>query len=149
MRANDSEMEFDAKIYEHTKFTSPNAHDEGNIYDTGPLPYWINTDAISEQEIEDIRKSDTAFAMFINQIRERENLYQRAMHTAAKATKKLSKIEGKLKDRKLAVIIMTIAEIIISIGVGGMFTRYAIGFVFVVLVGIIMTILSLYINFRK
>lgn len=146
---DDLECELDAEFYEYVKKDMSNLKEDNSKYDTGPLPRWIDTDAILEQKIEDIRENDTAFAMFINHIRERENFYQKAMETAAKANKKLSETEIKAKDRKLAVIIMTSAEIITSIGVGGLFTKYAPGFAVVVLVGIMMTALSLYLNFRK
>lgn len=62
---------------------------------------------------------------------------------------KIKELELKNSDRKNSVIIMTVAEIITSIGVGGMFTEYAMAFLFVVLAGILMTILSLYLNFKK
>lgn len=149
MSVNKLETEFNVNIYKHIANTSNSIIKSDSIYDTGPLPIWINTDTILEQRIEDIRENDTAFAMFINQIREREGLYQKAMNTVDKANKKLIEMENKAKDRKLAVIIMTIAEIMLSISIGGMFTKYAIGFVFVVIMGLIMTILSLYLNFKK
>lgn len=143
------DLEFDAEFYKHTEKTIADFENRDTKYDTGPLPPYIDTTPITEQKIEDIRKSDVAFAMFINQLRERENFYQKAMETAAKAKEQLSEAELKSKDRRLAVIIMTIAEIITSIGVGGIFTRYAVGFIFVVLSGLILTTLSLYLNFKK
>ena len=135
--------EFDTDIYK--------SHFENSDtkYDTGPLPVWIDTATISEQKIEDIRKSDTAFALFINQLRERENIYQNVMEAASKAKNELEEIKDKSDDRKLAVVMMTIAEIFISIGISGVFSEDSVGYNFVVLAGLIMTGFSLYLNFRK
>ncbi len=144
-----NDLDFDADFYKRTSKTNDDFENRDTKYDTGPLPPFIDTTTIAEQNIEDIRENDVAFSMFINQLRESESFYQKAMDTAAKAKEKLREVEHKSKDRKLAVIIMTVAEIITSIGVGGIFTEQATGFNYVVLAGLIMTAISLYINFRK
>ena len=58
-------------------------------------------------------------------------------------------LNKKSSERKNSVIILSIAEIITSIGVGGLFTSTPLPFLFVLFAGIIMTVLSLYLNFKK
>lgn len=144
-----NDLEFNAEFYKHTPKTMDDFENRDTKYDTGPLPPVIDTTSIGDLNIEDIRNNDIAFAMFVNRLRESENFYQKAMKAAAKAQAELKEVEQKSKDRKTAVILMTVAEIITSIGIGGMFTDYESIFMIVVFFGLIATAISLYFNFRK
>ena len=106
------------------------------------LDLGLDVDKIPTPDYEEIRKNKAAYALFLRKVREQEIAYQNAMRVIASAKRKAN-------DRKIAVIILTIAEIITAIGISGLFTNDPVIFVFVLLVGIIMTGLSLYLNFKK
>lgn len=117
---------------------------------TAELPHiGVVPDDIPKVDLEKIRKNEEAFFMLLNSMKASSAAYQESNAKVIELNEKISQLEKKNSDRLNAIIIMTIAEIITSIGVGGMFTEYAIGFIFVVVAGIIMTALSLYLNFKK
>lgn len=152
MEMNDRFIEFDGfdvEIYEHAKNNPHTAEPGERKYETSALPDWIDSSDIPVQKIEDIRQNNTAFMMFINQVRDRDALYQKAMRSASDAKQKIAKLERKASDRKIAVIIMTVAEIIMSIGVSGLFTDYAHIFWIVLAGGVLLTAVSLYLNFKE
>ena len=117
---------------------------------TAELPHiGIDPDVIPNVDFEKIRKNEEAFIMLLNSMKASSSAYQESNAKVAELNEKIIQLEKKNSDRLNSVIIMTIAEIITSIGVGGMFTEYATGFMFIVLAGLIMTALSLYLNFKK
>lgn len=117
---------------------------------TAELPHiGLDPNDIPKVNFEKIRKNEEAFVMLLNSMKASSNAYQEASVKVTELNERIIQLEKKNLDRFTSVIIMTIAEIITSIGVGGMFTKYAVGFIFVVLAGLIMTTLSLYLNFKN
>ncbi|MBQ7133616.1 MAG: hypothetical protein IJO20_03880 [Ruminococcus sp.] len=121
-----------------------------NLEITAKLPHiGLDPDEIPKVDLEKIRNSEEAYLMLLNSMKISSNAYQDASTKVTELNEKIIQLEKKNSDRLNSVIIMTVAEIITSIGVGGMFTEYATGFIFVIFAGLIMTALSLYLNFKK
>lgn len=117
---------------------------------TAELPHiGIDSEDIPKVDLKKIRNNEEAFIRLLNSMKASSSAYEQANAKNIELNNKIKELELKNSDRKNSVIIMTVAEIITSIGVGGMFTEYAMAFLFVVLAGILMTILSLYLNFKK
>lgn len=135
--------EFDVEIFEKAKEDTRVGGFDEPLYTTAVnLDFGLDINKISTPDYEEIRKNKTAYALFLCKVREQEIAYQNAMRAVANAKRKAN-------DRKIAVIILTIAEIITAIGISGLFTNDSVIFAFVLLAGIIMTGLSLYLNFKK
>ena len=96
-----------------------------------------------------IKDNEEAYAMLLNTLKTSTEAYEKSRGKILELEVQIRDLELKSTQRKCAIIIMTIAEIIISIGVGGLFTDYAVMSYFVIAAGVIMTILSLYLNFKK
>lgn len=141
-------IEFDPEIFEAAK-KEENQESEP-LYTTSVLPdLGIDAESIPVPDYEEIRKNKTAFLLFVHKVKEQGETYQRAMRTATEAKRKVAELERTANDRKSAVIIMTVAEIITAIGTGGLFTEYAAISWIVLAAGILLTVLSLYLNFKK
>ncbi len=135
--------EFDVEIFEKAKEDMQDGSSAEPLYTTAVnLDFGLDINKISTPDYEEIRKNKTAYALFLCKVREQEIAYQNAMRVIASAKRKAN-------DRKIAVIILTIAEIITAIGISGLFTNDPVIFSFVLLAGVIMTGLSLYLNFKK
>ena len=102
----------------------------------------------------DIRENEAAFNMLLNQVQETDRLYSMKVRELEEKNgeinslkQEINTLNKKSSERKNSVIFLSIAEIITSIGVGGLFTSTPLPFV--LCAGIIMTALSLYLNFKK
>ena len=119
-------------------------------YTTAALPdLGMDGEEIPAPDYEEIRQNKTAYLLFIHKVKEQGEAYQKVLKSHKKARKRIAELEQKASDRKSAVIIMTASEIVISIGISGLFTEYIVPFGIVLAAGILMTAVSLYLNFKK
>ncbi len=93
-------------------------------------------------DIKKIRQSEDAFLMFLNLVGSRDKEY-------TKTKKELEKYQRLAQNRKAATIIMTVAELVLAIGTGGIFSveKYAVLFGLIIAVGILLTFIGLYFTF--
>lgn len=134
---------FDPEIYRMAK--EDGCREQGNepLFTTSVLPdLGIDADNIPVPSYEDIRRNKAAYLLFLHKVKEQGIVYQNAMRAVAQ-------YKRKSKDRLLSVVLLTISEIITSIGISGLFTSEPLIFAYMLAAGIILTSLSLYLNFRK
>ncbi len=117
---------------------------------TATLPHiGIEEEKIPKTDPLKIKENDAAFSMLLNTLKTSSDAYEEAQIKIKMLENENRILDKKSSERKNSVIILSIAEIITSIGIGGLFTSIPWPFAFVLSAGIIMTILSLYLNFKK
>ena len=89
-------------------------HSKDKIYDTAVLPPIDIKDEIPSPTIEDIQKNDTAFLMLLKMIQSRDEYYQQAKED-------VEYYRQKSEDRRIAVILSMIAELLLALGTGALF----------------------------
>ena len=115
-------------------------------------------------ELEDIGiKEEDIPDIDLMKIKENEEAFKLLLHaykTSSKECDRLNLENGKLRkeienlkignsEKKNAVVTLTIAEIITSIGLGGIFSSHILMSVLMILCGLGLTTYSLYLNFKK
>lgn len=119
-------------------------------YTTAVLPdLGIDGENIPVPDYEDIRKNKTAYLLFIHKVKEQGEAYQKELQANEEAMQRIVELEKKAEYRKSAVIIMTAAELVTAVGVSGLFTNYPVPFGIVLSTGLLMTAVSLYLNFKN
>ena len=130
------------------------AHKE--FEDTSSFPAMGFDGKIPTVSGEEIRQSETAFNILLHQVQETDRIYSETVQEVGKlnakladAQKTIAKLDKKSSDRFSAVIISSVAEVVIAIGVGIIsICEKQIVPTAVIGAGVIMTTLSLWLNFK-
>lgn len=116
--------------------------DNSNFETTAILPdLGIKSDEIPAPKYEEVRSSETAYNLLLNLIKNRDKDY-----ISIKNENK--KLKQKVEERKSAVVFMSIAEILLSLGISILFSLSICVGIILISLGVILTGLSIYYNFK-
>ncbi len=117
---------------------------------TAELPHiGIDSKKIPEVDPMKVRDNEESYIMLLNTMKTSSEAYQKATVKIERLNNRIKQLEIKNTEHKSSVIIMSIAEIVTAIGVGGIYTEYFKMSIVVIFLGIVLTILALYFNFKK
>ena len=105
---------------------------------------------------QEIRKSEAAFKIFLNTVYEKDKIYSKTVHDLKKSTddlnaakEKVFELEKRSSERFSAVIITAVAEVVTAIGISLLSpSENKLIPIAVIIAGIIMTGVSLWLNFK-
>lgn len=130
--------------------------DKKKLETTATFPAVGLTGDLPNIKYQDILANETAFKMFINEVSEKDKLYSEKVcevrdltEKLDRATQRVANLEKRASERFCAVIISTVAEVVTAIGIGILPSNESKTVpLFVILAGVLMTILSLWLNFK-
>lgn len=109
----------------------------------------INGNEIPQTDFSKIKDNEEAFSMLMNAMKASSEALEKARIKITEQEKEIHILDKKNLERKDSVIILSLAQIITSLGASGLFTNNPTPFFFVLAAGVSMTILSLFLNFKK
>ena len=126
------------------KFDTCVLDDLNIVYETTPISY------------EDIRENEKTFQVFLNEVKTRDETYKSAIKNTQKLQEKLEKaneqiscLREKTIERRDSVIFMAIAEFLLSVGFSGIISEKPILSDSLIIIGVLLSVVSLYFNFKK
>ena len=133
------------------------ANDNSDLEITAAFPAVGVHENAPEVNYKDIFANETAFNMFLNKVQETDVLYSIKVREVEEKNQeikdldhKINMLERKSSERLSAVLITTIAEIVIAIGVGILSPiENKLIPALVILAGMLMTGISLWLNFKQ
>ncbi len=100
-------------------------------------------------DIMKIKDSEEAYKLLLNTYKTSSKECDRLMLENGNLKKEIVNLKIGNTEKRNSVIVLTIAELITSIGVGGIFTSHVIMSALVIICGLILTAFALYLNFKK
>ena len=133
------------------------ANDNSDLEITAAFPAVGVHENAPEVNYKDIFANETAFNMFLNKVQETDVLYSIKVREVEEKNQKIKDLDHKINmlerkssERLSAVLITTIAEIVIAIGVGILSpSENKLIPTLVILAGMLMTGISLWLNFKQ
>ena len=133
------------------------ANDNSDLEITAAFPAVGVHENAPEVNYKDIFANGTAFNMFLNKVQETDVLYSIKVREVEEKNQKIKDLDHKINmlerkssERLSAVLITTIAEIVIAIGVGILSpSENKLIPALVILAGMLMTGISLWLNFKQ
>lgn len=117
---------------------------------TAALPHiGIDEEKIPKVDLSKIKDNSEAYIMLLNTLKTSSDAYEAARTKIAELERENRKLEKRSEARKSSVIILTVAEVITSIGCSGLYADNPIPAIFVIVAGFLMTVLSLWLNFKS
>lgn len=116
----------------------------------------INRKEIPKVDMMKIKDSEEAYKLLLNSYKTSSRECERLNSENKKLKDIITELKDEItelklvdRDKKHAVVILTFAEILTSVGIGGIFTSYLIMSLFMIFCGLSLTMYSLYLNFKK
>ncbi len=122
---------------------------DNTMYDTAILPDLnLEDEKMPPVKLKDIQENDAAFTMLVNLINSRDRIYSDVCRERDRLKEENTKLVEESKNRKTSTILITVANIITSIGVGFLINNLPAAIVGMA-AGITMNAVGLWLSFRR